>query len=306
MTNEQKFIEMGFADYSFIRSPMKIMINDKDTLHYKEYAPNVINCDDWVSSSSIHGINCCMEHQIASNFTKAPIQLYYTNRSLTETIDLCMEIGCKIISRSQSAPIMTDQLKSKVQTFIDWGGVWFNSAGNDVNQENNKTLCDENYCIGVGVMSAQNRDNWGSLVVSYDSWLLPSLPTAQVNIFTHTSSAQPIVCHGCSVLVYGLGFDHYDLVKIIKEKAKSVLPNLEEGEVLFQMPKIKKTEIKMEIGGKAYINGVEKTLDVPAQIVNGRTLVPFRFIGESLGCDVSYTTKPDKSVKDVTLTKYGI
>lgn len=36
----------------------------------------------------------------------------------------------------------------------------------------------------------------------------------------------------------------------------------------------------------SYVNNELKTLDVPAQIVDGRTMVPARFVGESLGCQV--------------------
>ncbi|MDP4117946.1 MAG: stalk domain-containing protein [Bacillota bacterium] len=39
---------------------------------------------------------------------------------------------------------------------------------------------------------------------------------------------------------------------------------------------------------KAFLDGVEISLDVPAQIVNDRTLVPLRFIGESMGADVKW------------------
>ena len=38
----------------------------------------------------------------------------------------------------------------------------------------------------------------------------------------------------------------------------------------------------------AYINEEAYTLDVPAQIVNGRTMVPARFIAEALQCQVSW------------------
>ena len=36
----------------------------------------------------------------------------------------------------------------------------------------------------------------------------------------------------------------------------------------------------------AYVDDVQKTLDVPAQSINGRTMVPVRFVAESLGCEV--------------------
>lgn len=39
---------------------------------------------------------------------------------------------------------------------------------------------------------------------------------------------------------------------------------------------------------KAKLNGREVTLDVPAQIINGRTMVPVRFIAEAMGCNVSW------------------
>ena len=36
------------------------------------------------------------------------------------------------------------------------------------------------------------------------------------------------------------------------------------------------------------VNGVSKTLDVPAQLIGGRTMVPVRFLSENLGYTVSY------------------
>jgi len=45
------------------------------------------------------------------------------------------------------------------------------------------------------------------------------------------------------------------------------------------------------------VNGVSKKLDVPAQIVNGRTMVPVRFISESLGAKVEW----NESTKTVTV-----
>ena len=43
----------------------------------------------------------------------------------------------------------------------------------------------------------------------------------------------------------------------------------------------------------AYVNGEARTLDVPAQLINDRTMVPARFISEAMGCDVTWydTTK---------------
>ena len=46
---------------------------------------------------------------------------------------------------------------------------------------------------------------------------------------------------------------------------------------------------------KAYINGMEYILDSPPKILNGRTLVPVRFIGEAIGKNVSWSSK-DRTV----------
>ncbi|MCL2337887.1 MAG: copper amine oxidase N-terminal domain-containing protein [Firmicutes bacterium] len=54
--------------------------------------------------------------------------------------------------------------------------------------------------------------------------------------------------------------------------------------------------IKLVVGGQAYKNNQAVTLDVPAKLVNGRTLVPLRFVSEALGAKVSW----DKGVVTIT------
>lgn len=51
----------------------------------------------------------------------------------------------------------------------------------------------------------------------------------------------------------------------------------------------------------AYVNGVSTEIDVPPCVIDGRTLVPLRFISESFNCDVSYSDSG--SVLDVFLTE---
>jgi hypothetical protein len=49
------------------------------------------------------------------------------------------------------------------------------------------------------------------------------------------------------------------------------------------------TEIRLQIGwAMAYKNDKAVMLDVPAQLINGRTMVPVRFIAESLGAEVKW------------------
>lgn len=49
------------------------------------------------------------------------------------------------------------------------------------------------------------------------------------------------------------------------------------------------TQVKLQVGGKtAYKNGATVNLDVPAKMVNNRTMVPLRFVSESLGAKVGW------------------
>lgn len=49
------------------------------------------------------------------------------------------------------------------------------------------------------------------------------------------------------------------------------------------------TTINMAINSKVFtVNGEEKTLDVPPQLINDKTLVPIRAVSESLGCYVGW------------------
>lgn len=49
------------------------------------------------------------------------------------------------------------------------------------------------------------------------------------------------------------------------------------------------TTIALRLGStQAYVNGQLRTLDVPARTVNGRTIVPLRFMSEALGATVQY------------------
>ena len=50
--------------------------------------------------------------------------------------------------------------------------------------------------------------------------------------------------------------------------------------------------VRLKIGSpSASVNGIAHTLDVPAQIRQGRTMVPLRFIGESLGASVLWNAE---------------
>jgi len=64
-----------------------------------------------------------------------------------------------------------------------------------------------------------------------------------------------------------------------------------------------KVLINMQIGNKvAFVNGQSVSLDVPPQIINGRTLVPIRFVSENLGADVQW----DGNTKTVSINMDSI
>lgn len=56
-------------------------------------------------------------------------------------------------------------------------------------------------------------------------------------------------------------------------------------------------KIVLTVGSiNAYVDGELVVLDVPAQVINGRALVPIRFVGESLGCEVTYIASAKKVI----------
>lgn len=57
------------------------------------------------------------------------------------------------------------------------------------------------------------------------------------------------------------------------------------------------TKVWLKIGSKnTQVNGRTVTIDVPAQIVEGKTLVPLRFISESLGAAVNWDSGSQKAM----------
>ena len=56
----------------------------------------------------------------------------------------------------------------------------------------------------------------------------------------------------------------------------------------------------------AYVNGEARTLDVPAQLINGRTMVPARFISEAMGCDVTWDAKTETAAVAYQLKGVGL
>lgn len=65
-----------------------------------------------------------------------------------------------------------------------------------------------------------------------------------------------------------------------------------DGEKQLVSIKSPSTELKLYINQTtAYINNIPYELEVPAQLINNRTMVPLRFIAEALGTDVNWDGK---------------
>ncbi len=70
-------------------------------------------------------------------------------------------------------------------------------------------------------------------------------------------------------------------------------------EVVATTPKV---DVTLKIGSRqARINGKEATLDVPAQIISGSTMVPLRFVGEAMGAELKW----DGATRTVIITTTG-
>lgn len=54
------------------------------------------------------------------------------------------------------------------------------------------------------------------------------------------------------------------------------------------------------------VYGQPKTLDVPAQLISGRTMVPLRLVGETLGYQVKYMASDDGKAATIFVTPYTI
>jgi len=110
--------------------------------------------------------------------------------------------------------------------------------------------------------------------------------SALINDSTYTLEASPTIVSGRTMVplrfigeAFGATFNYDSIFKIVDINFNG-------------------QEIKMQIGIKtAFVNGKATSLDIVPYIVNGRTLVPIRFISEVFGADVSW----DGTTKTVTI-----
>ena len=124
---------------------------------------------------------------------------------------------------------------------------------------------------------------------------------------TATALASPVMADDITVLLNGSAIE-FDVAPII-ENDRTLVPLRAIFEALgaqVEWDGENETVISakgnstciLQIGGKMFVNGEEKELDVPAKIVNDRTLVPLRAVSEAYDCTVDW----DGDTRTVTIT----
>ncbi len=158
--------------------------------------------------------------------------------------------------------------------------------------QNNPTLEIEALFAG-----AESNGSWNAILL---------LTKARLNDFLAQAASKPIPL-GVSVVLNGnmIEFDQPPFIKDGRTlvplraifEALGATVNWEPATQTITATK-SETVVTLTIGSdKMYVNGEEKVLDVPACIINNRTVVPVRAISESFDCNVSW----DSNTQTVSL-----
>jgi len=98
----------------------------------------------------------------------------------------------------------------------------------------------------------------------------------------------------------GQVFPNYPAGKVLDVATEGDRVFLLTGDGIYTL--LPQVHVVLHVGKNTYtINGVEKTMDVSATIINSRTMVPIRVISEAFG----YSVQWDDSQKKVTITGLG-
>ena len=178
--------------------------------------------------------------------------------------------------------------------------------------------------IGSVVFSDTTKPEiMGALNLVFNNGMKANLPekfnypaeSAAGGVFIIDSAVGGKVMPTPEIGVFELTADKGKIAKIDGKEIPNGKVTLKEGEttvewVAGEQPETEeKTEIKLTIGeAKITTNGTAKDLDVPAQLIDNRTMVPLRAIFEALGASVEWDgeTKTVTSVKDDTTVKLTV
>ena len=124
--------------------------------------------------------------------------------------------------------------------------------------------------------------------------------------FDGTSCSTPLAAGMMALYKQRFGLKNWqEALNVIANNSKDICEyskDIYSGYGLFILPDVEEEPmiIQMQIGNKeAYVNGEKVELLRAPEEQNGTTLVPVRFVAETLGCDVNY----DSKTKIITITK---
>jgi len=131
-------------------------------------------------------------------------------------------------------------------------------------------------------------------LIQLELWI--NTKTFKVNDQVKTSDVSPTIKDGRTLVP----------IRIISEGlGADVVWNVTERKVYIDQEALEGVQrVILSIGDKNfYVNGIQKQMDVPPQIINNRTMVPIRAVSESLACKVYWDSKEKKvTVKGLNLT----
>ncbi len=142
------------------------------------------------------------------------------------------------------------------------------------------------YYSGIETISVGNNSFKDIVVMSIGS------NEIVVNETTKTIDAAPIVENNRTFVPFRALAEAFGATVAYDEATQSVTAELNDVTVV------------MTIGSNVYtVNGVEKTMDVAPFIVDGRTMVPVRFVAEAFGITVTPTYDENGATADILFAK---
>lgn len=120
-----------------------------------------------------------------------------------------------------------------------------------------------------------------------------SIPAIQINGQKLQLDVAPVIENGRTLVPMGAIFKALG-ASIEWNQATQTVTAVKDG-----------TQIILAIGGSAYKNGQAVSLDVPAKIVQGRTMVPLAFISQSLGAQVQWLAESRTVVVNTSTASAG-
>ena len=265
--------------------PIRIMANETTQMSYNDMVKDfVVNHVADSNNTGTHGLFTCQTLKMCSDFCNGTIEVHYSNDSITKLVDVAISLGIKAITKSVSQWTYTEEDIKALKKFAEYGGIFVNAGGNDLNGLNEPTNVPKEYCISVGTVYGE--DNSDTDIVSYTSWELPPNPKSPQPIYTHTSSATPVIAYVCACIQQLYGYNVTQMKAWLKDN--SVVNPEDATERLLKIGELDLMKtIKIAIGSEFMMaNGEIIKMDTKAILDhNNRILVPIRFIANALGVD---------------------